>query len=110
MDVFLLGIILRTLGIIQVQNINFTDHKGLEIGSIPLTGYFICALGNPELFLLIAETLDQNEQFLIEVERLLPQAALRNPSVALGHLHLAASLAPIDKWNRQPYLNQLVAA
>ena len=46
----------------------------------------------------------------MEVERFLAQAAFGDAPVALGHLHLAKPLAPVQQWNLKTYLYQLVAA
>ena len=59
LDVFLLGIILRTLGIIQIQDVDLTDHEGLNGGMIPLLRQGIYLRRNLQLSRLAIEVLHQ---------------------------------------------------
>ena len=104
----LTGLVLAHLGIVQVEGTDASNHECFHIGVIAFLGDGIRFIGYVQLCPLVIELFHQDEQVLVEVHGFLAQAALGDFLVAFGHLHLPASLSPIQDRNLESDFNHLV--
>ena len=104
----LAGFVLAHLGIVQVECTDASNHEGLHVCLVTLLGDGVSLIGNVELGTLVVELLHQDEEILVKVHGLLSEPALHHLAVALSHLHLSATLAPIQQRHLEPYLYNLI--
>ena len=109
-DELLACLVFFQLRIVEVEGRDAADEKGLHIGGIAAAGDSVGALGYIELLLLVAETLHQDEQVLVEIHGFLPHATFNNLAVAFCHFHASTAFAPVEQRDFYAYFNHLVVA
>ncbi len=108
-DVLAHGLILLDLRVVEVESGYLANEVGLHIGVVATAGYLIGAGGERELLLLIAETLHQYKQLLVEIHGFLPQAALRDTPAVFRHFYFTTPFAPIHQRNGESHFHKLIA-
>ena len=104
------GLVLLHPRVVEVEGGDHPYQIGLDIGLIAAAGNLIGPTGKLELLELVAVTLHEDKEILVEVHILLSDLALHEAAVALGHFHGSLAASPVDERNRDSDLHHLVAA
>ena len=109
LDMLLFSLILRLLCIVQVQNIDLSDHECLDRSLVALLGNHISFLSDLQLGSLVIKVFHQQENILIETDFLLANLGQCHIAVRLGNLHFAPALTPVENRDRHADFHHLVS-
>ena len=105
----LFSLILRLLCIVQVQNIDLSDHECLDRSLVALLGNHISFLSDLQLGSLVIKVFHQQENILIETDFLLTNLGQCHIAVRFGNLHFAPALTPVENRDRHADFHHLVS-
>lgn len=109
LDMLLFSLILRLLRIVQVQNIDLSDHECLDRSLVALLGNHISFLSDLQLGSLVIKVFHQQENILIETDFLLANLGQCHIAVRFGNLHFAPALTPVENRDRHADFHHLVS-
>ena len=105
---FLPGFVFGLLCVVQVESADFTNHKSLHTCLVTFFSYQVSFFCNVQLLCLIIEVCHQLEDVLIEIHLFLTDFGEHHFTIALGYLHFAATLSPVENGDFHAYLDNLV--